>query len=300
MPEPTATLSPATGPAKRPDEPRIDSRRARRGSLAGSVALHAVVVLGALAMLFPFVWAVITSVSSGVGLSSTPQLIPDDPSFDAYRTLFADMPFARATLNSLALAVVSTLAQLVTSSMAAYAFARLQFRGKGVIFGVYLATMMIPMQVLLVPLFVEMKALGLIDTYLGALLPTLASGFGVFLMRQAVSQVPRELDEAATLDGAGHLRIFTRVVLPNVKAALATLTVFSFMNSWNAFLWPLIILRSAEQQTLPVALQALKGQFTTQWDVVMAGSVVSILPMLAIYLFAQKYVVQGVASSGLK
>jgi multiple sugar transport system permease protein len=145
-----------------------------------------------------------------------------------------------------------------------------------------------------------MKWLGLIDTYLGALLPSIASGFGVFLLRQAVNQVPRELDEAATIDGAGHLRIFAQVVLPNIRPAIATLTVFGFMSSWNAFLWPLIILRSPELQTLPVALQTLQGQYTTQWDVVMAGSVVSILPMLALYVFAQKYVVQGVASSGLK
>jgi len=265
-----------------------------------SVALHVVVVLGALVMLFPFVWAVVTSISPGSGLSATPKLIPEDPSLAAYSQLFADLPFGRVVLNSLALAVAATAAQVVTSAMAAYGFSRLPFRGSGVVFALYLVTMMIPFQVLIVPLFVEMKALGLIDTYLGALLPSVASGFGVFLLRQAVNQVPRELDEAATIDGAGHLRIFAQVVLPNIRPAIATLTVFGFMSSWNAFLWPLIILRSPELQTLPVALQTLQGQYTTQWDVVMAGSVVSILPMLALYVFAQKYVVQGVASSGLK
>lgn len=265
-----------------------------------SVALHAVVVLGALVMLFPFVWAVVTSISPGSGLSATPQLIPEDPSLAAYSQLFADLPFGRVVVNSLALAAAATAAQVVTSAMAAYGFSRLPFRGSGVVFALYLVTMMIPFQVLIVPLFVEMKWLGLIDTYLGALLPSIASGFGVFLLRQAVNQVPRELDEAATIDGAGHLRIFVQVVLPNIRPAIATLTVFGFMSSWNAFLWPLIILRSPELQTLPVALQTLQGQYTTQWDVVMAGSVVSILPMLALYVFAQKYVVQGVASSGLK
>ncbi|WP_149202103.1 carbohydrate ABC transporter permease [Actinotalea subterranea] len=265
-----------------------------------SIALHAVVVLGALVMLFPFVWAVVTSISPGSGLSATPQLFPDDPSIAAYQQLFADLPFGRVVLNSLGLAVAATVAQVVTSAMAAYGFSRLPFRGSGAVFALYLVTMMIPFQVLIVPLFVEMKALGLIDTYLGALLPSVASGFGVFLLRQAVNQVPRELDEAATIDGAGHLRIFTQVVLPNIRPAVATLVVFGFMSSWNAFLWPLIILRSPELHTLPVALQTLQGQYTTQWDVVMAGSVVSILPMLALYVFAQKYVVQGVASSGLK
>lgn len=275
-------------------------RRAGAGRVTRSAVLHVVVILGALVMLFPFAWAVVTSVSSGAGLSGTPSLVPEDPTLDAYRTLFTQLPFGRAVANSVGLAVATTLAQVATSAMAAYAFSRLPFRGSNLVFALYLGTMMIPFQVLIVPLFVEMKALGLIDTYLGALLPTLASGFGVFLLRQAVNQVPRELDEAATLDGAGHLRIFTRVVLPNIRPAMATFTVFAFMSSWNAFLWPLIILRSAELKTLPVALQALQGQFTTQWDVVMAGSVVSILPMLALYVFAQKYVVQGVASTGLK
>ena len=264
------------------------------------VLLHVAVGIGALAMLFPIVWAVVTSLSPGAGLSATPSIWPEDPSTDAYVRLFTQIPFGRAVANSLGLAVAATLAQVATSAMAAYAFSRLPFRGSNVVFALYLGTMMIPFQVLIVPLFVEMKTLGLIDTYLGALLPTLASGFGVFLLRQAVAQVPRELDEAATLDGAGHVRIFTGVILPNIRPALATFTVFAFMSSWNAFLWPLIILRSPELRTLPVALQALQGQFTTQWDVVMAGSVVSIIPMLALYVFAQKYVVQGVASTGLK
>jgi len=272
----------------------------RRRPRAGRVLLHVVVVLGALVMFFPFLWALITSVSPGSGLSTTPSLVPQNPSLGAYVELFGRLPFLRVTLNSLGLALGATVAQLFTASTAAYAFSRLEFRGRGVLFAVYLATMMIPLQVLIVPLFVEMKMLGLIDTYLGALLPTLSSAFGVFLLRQAVNQVPRELDEAATIDGAGHLRIFSRIVLPNIRPALATLAVFAFMSSWNSFLWPLIILRSTELQTLPVALQSLQGQYTTQWDVVMAGSVVSILPMLAIYVFAQQYVIQGVATSGIK
>ncbi|MCU1423657.1 MAG: sugar transporter, permease protein, partial [Microbacteriaceae bacterium] len=190
--------------------------------------------------------------------------------------------------------------QLVTSSTAGYAFSRLPFRGQNVVFGIYLATMMIPLQVLIVPLFVELKTFSLLDTYLGALLPTFASAFGIFLLRQAINQVPRELDEAATLDGAGHFRIFSSVIIPNIRPALATLVIFSFMSSWNSFLWPLVVLRSPELQTLPIALAGLQGQYVSDWDVIMAGSVVSILPMLALYIFAQKYVIQGVASSGLK
>jgi multiple sugar transport system permease protein len=277
-----------------------DNRLATGPRRATRIVLHAVVIVGAAIMFFPFLWTIITSITPGAGLTVAPALIPTDPSLEAYAQLFAERPFARVVLNSLGIATVTTLVQLFTSATAAYAFSRLPFRGRGVVFAVYLATMMIPLQVLIVPLFVELRTFGLINTYVGALLPTFASAFGIFLLRQAVNQVPRELDEAATLDGAGHFRIFFSVVLPNIRPALATLTVFAFMGSWNSFLWPLVVLRSPELHTLPVALAALQGQYVTQWDIVMAGSVVSVLPMLALYVFAQKYVIQGVASSGLK
>lgn len=265
-----------------------------------SITLNILVLVGALMMVFPFLWAFVTSISPGAGLSTTPQLVPDNPSLSAYAELLQRLPFAQIVLNSLVLAVLTTLFQLVTSSLAAYVFSRMPFKGRNAVFAVYLATMMIPMQVLVVPLFVEMKNLGLIDTYLGVLLPGIASAFGVFLLRQAMNSVPQDLDQAATLDGAGHFRIFGLIVLPLVRPALATLTVFAFLNSWNSFLWPLIILRTPEMKTLPVALAGLQGQYTTQWDIVMAGSVVSVLPMLALYIFTQKYIIQGVAGTGLK
>ena len=265
-----------------------------------SAAVLALVVLGAVLMLFPFLWTVVTSISPGASLTTTPKLIPDNPSLAPYLQLFERVPFAQVILNSVIIAVISTVFQLVTSAMAAYVFARLPFRGRGAIFLLYLATMMIPFQVLIVPLFVEMKSLGLINTYAGAILPTIASAFGVFLLRQAMSTVPYELDQAATLDGAGHFRVFFQIMLPLVRPALATLAVFGFLNTWNSFLWPLIILRDPLMQTLPVALSSLQGQYSTQWDVLMAGSVISILPMFALYVFAQKYIVQGVAGTGLK
>ena len=278
----------------------ILQRRMPGRARAGWITLHVVIVAGAAIMFFPFLWTIITSISPGVGLTVTPALIPENPSLEAYARLFAERPFGRVILNSFGLAATTTIVQLVTSTTAAYAFSRMPFRGRGVVFAVYLATMMIPLQVLIVPLFVELKTFGLLNTYLGALLPTFASAFGIFLLRQAVNQVPRDLDEAATLDGAGHFRIFFSVILPNIRPALATLTVFAFMGSWNSFLWPLVVLRKPELQTLPIALAGLQGQYTTEWDVIMAGSVVSILPMLALYIFAQKYVIQGVASSGIK
>jgi len=262
--------------------------------------LASVLTVGAIAMVFPFLWTVITSVTSGAGLSATPSLIPNDPSLDAYRTLFSATTFGRSVVNSVGVAIAVTVIQVTTSALAAYAFSRFDFPGKRATFALYLATMMIPMQVLLVPLFDQMKSLGLVNTYVGVVLPSMASAFGVFLMRQAMATVPRELDEAAMLDGAGHLRTFARIVMPNIRPAMATFGIFAFMSSWNAFLWPLVILRSDELKTLPLALASLQGQFTTQWDVMMAGSVVSIIPMLALYIFAQKYIIQGVAGSGIK
>lgn len=278
---------------------QLERRRASQGR-APRILIAAILTLGALAMMFPFFWTIVTSLTPGANLGTAIRLWPENPSIGAYETLFSERPFARVVMNSLALATITTLVQLVTSATAAYAFSRLPFRGRGIVFAVYLATMMIPLQVLIVPLFAQLRTYGLLNTYLGALLPTFATAFGIFLLRQAINQVPRELDEAATLDGAGHFRIFATIILPNIKPALATLTIFAFMGSWNSFLWPLIVLRDPELQTLPIALAGLQGQYTTAWDVVMAGSVISVLPMLAIYLFAQKYIIQGVASSGIK
>jgi multiple sugar transport system permease protein len=264
------------------------------------IFLYAAVLVGAAIMLFPFLWTVITSITPEGSLADGPTLIVDNPTLDAYRTLLDAMPIWRILVNSLLIAIASTVLQLITGSMAAYGFARLQFPLKNVIFGCYLATLMVPLQVLVVPLFIEMKTLNLQDTYFALLAPTIASAFGVFLLRQAVTAVPAELDEAATIDGAGHLRIFTTIVLPLIRPALATVAVFAFMGSWNSFLWPLVVIRSPEFMTLPLGLATLQGQFTTQWDVVMAGSVVSIVPIAIVYLLAQRHIIAGVAHTGIK
>ncbi|MGW6458007.1 carbohydrate ABC transporter permease [Streptomyces sp. NPDC055078] len=273
------------------------ARGSRRHPLGGTVATVALVVV-ALCMLFPFAWMVLTAFQPDGSLGSAPA--PGDLTASNFGRLADAMPFWRILGNSLWISVLSTVAQLVTSTLAAYAFARFTFRGRDTLFAVYLATMMIPQQVLLVPLFVEMKQLGLIDTYAGILLPSLASAFGTFLIRQAMLSVPRELEEAALVDGAGHMRILWTVVLPLVRPALATFTVFGFMASWNNFLWPLVVTRSPELYTLPLGLSALQGQFTTEWNVVMAGSVISVIPMLLLYLAAQKHIVRSIATTGLK
>jgi multiple sugar transport system permease protein len=260
----------------------------------------AAVIAGAVVMLFPFLWTVITSITPEGSLAGGPTLFVDNPTTAAYGKLLDTLPMWRILLNSFWIAVVSTLLQLVTGTMAAYGFARLAFKGKNVVFGLYLATLMVPMQVLVVPLFIEMKALNLQDTYMALLAPSIASAFGVFLLKQAVEGVPRELDEAATIDGAGHGRIFATIIVPLIRPALATVAVFAFMGSWNSFLWPLVVIRSPEFMTLPLGLSTLHGQFTTEWDVVMAGSVFSVVPIALVYLLAQRHIIAGVAHSGLK
>jgi len=265
-----------------------------------TVVRYAVVAAGAVIMLFPFLWTVITSITPGGSLAGGPTLIVENPTLAAYRTLLDTLPMWRIVVNSLWIAVASTLLQLLTGSMAAYGFARLPFKGKNVVFALYLATLMVPMQVLVVPLFIEMKSLNLQDTYMALLAPSIASAFGVFLLRQAVEGVPKELDEAATIDGAGPLRIFLTIILPLIRPALATVAVFAFMGSWNSFLWPLVVIRSPEFMTLPLGLATLQGQFTTEWDVVMAGSVFSILPIAIVYLLAQRHIIAGVAHTGIK
>lgn len=297
MPDTTTVLEPKT--ADRAVSPVLRGTTPGRRTLS-RVGAYALLTLCCLAMLFPFLWTVITSITPDGTLSDGPTLWVANPTLDSYRTLFDALPMLRIVLNSLLIAAITTLAQLVTGSMAAYAFARLEFRGKTVVFALYLATLMIPLQVLVVPLFIEMRQFQLQDTYFSLLAPSFASVFGIFLVKQAIESVPRELDEAATIDGSGHLRIFLTIIIPLVRPALATLAVFAFMSSWNSFLWPLVVLRSPELMTLPLGLSTLHGQFTTEWNVVMAGSVVSIIPIAIIYLLAQRHIVDGIAHTGIK
>lgn len=252
-------------------------------------------------MLFPFGWMIATSLTSDSQLFMTPpQLIPAPLVPDNYVRVAEAFPIGRFLVNSLLVAGISTSLQVGTSAMAAYAFARLRFRGRDVLFLVYLATLMVPLQVIIVPLFIEMRLLGLVNTYPGLILPAIASAFGTFLLRQAFLSLPRELDEAAFIDGASHWTVFRRIVLPLAGPALATFGIFAFMASWNSFLWPLVVTSSQDLFTLPVGLSNLHGRYETAWNLVMAGSTISVIPIVAVYVIAQKHVIRGVALSGIK
>ncbi|MCL5964736.1 MAG: carbohydrate ABC transporter permease [Deinococcus sp.] len=269
----------------------------------GTILTSLLVLLGALVMVAPFLWMLSTSLKPGTAvLSLPPQLVPKEPTLEAYLEVARSFPMARVFLNTLLVAVATTLGQLVISSMSGYAFARLPFPGRDALFFVYLATLMVPFAVTVTPLFLVVKILGWTNSYAGLIVPMIFSAFGTFLMRQFFLSVPVELEEAATLDGASTLVTFVKVILPTSGPALATLGIFSFMASWNSFLWPLLIVNDQEYMTLPLALATLQGLYPgqTQWNLVMAGTVIAVAPMIVVFLLAQRWVVEGVTASGLK
>jgi multiple sugar transport system permease protein len=269
--------------------------------LALRLTLGALLLAGAAVMLFPFAWMISTSLKPDLAVFATPpQLIPKPFEPSNYSTVVHLFPVWRFLINSVVVAIVSTALQVGTSAMAAYAFARLRFRGSNALFLLYLTTLMVPFQVTIVPLFVEMKYLHLVNTYPALVAPSIASAYGTFLLRQAFLSLPRELEEAAFVDGAGHWTVFTRIVLPLVKPSLATFGILSFIASWNSFLWPLVILSSQKLMTLPVGLANLQGEHTTAWNLIMAGTTISVIPIVAVYLLAQKHIVRGFVLSGVK
>jgi len=273
----------------------------RRRAVLITLLRYLVLCVGGLLMIIPFLWMISTSLKpTGVALSMPPQIIPRQPTLESYRRVAETVPILRMLMNSVIVTSFAVLGQLATSALSAYAFARMHWRGRDAVFLLYLATLMVPAQVTITPLFILMQRLGWVDTYQGLIAPGLVSAFGTFLLRQAMLGVPREYEEAAFLDGGSHWTVFRHVVLPMVQPSLATLTVFAVMGTWNSFLWPLFITRNERLMTLPVGLAMLHGRYTTEWSMVMAGAVITVLPIILVYLLAQRAFVRGVALSGLK
>ena len=254
-------------------------------------------------MVLPFGWMLSTSLKPQEYILQTPpQLIPNPATLDSYIGLNERINLARTMFNSFFVAAMVTLGQVLISAMAAFAFSRMQWRGRDTVFVLYLATMMIPGVVLVLPQFILIRNLDWTNTYSALIVPSLFSAFGTFLLRQAFLTLPKDFEEAAFVDGATYWTVFWRIILPLSTPSLATLAVFSFMGSWNNYLWPLFVARREEVMTLPVALASLQGgpRALTEWNLVMAGSVVAVLPILVVYLLAQRWFVQGVVSSGIK
>jgi multiple sugar transport system permease protein len=278
----------------------MTGRRTRGERLADALAFA---VLGglALSMLLPFVWMLITALKDPAELAAyPPRFWPRQPSLDAFRRAWTAVPFARYFINSVVVALAITAGQVVTCSLAAYAFARLSFPGRDRLFWLYLATMMVPGQVVLIPNFALIVKLGWVDTFQALILPALFSAYGTFMLRQFFATLPRELEEAAIVDGCSLFGIWWRIVLPLSRPALATLATFTFMGSWNAFLWPLLVTNSPEMATLPLGLATFQSKFNTDWTLLMAGSLLVLAPVLAVYLYNQQFFVKGLARSGIK
>ena len=273
-------------------------RKAVRG-----VLFYGMIALIILMTIMPFLWMISSSFKGEEAIRTIPiRWIPERPTLEGYQRVFnmQGFSFTRASLNSLFLAVASTAVEVGSATMAAFVFAKLPFRGSGKLFGLYLATMMIPGTVTMVPNYIILLVLGLLDTYTGLVLPKLAYAFGVFLMRQSMLAVNDAYMESAFLDGATLARIFRSIMLPMVVPTLATMTLLSFMGSWNSYLWPLIVLTSTDKQTLQVVLGNMNGMYKNNEHVLMAGAVLTILPILVVYLISQKYVDQGISLGGLK
>ena len=258
-------------------------------------------VLG-LMMAFPFFWMLRTSLLREVDAAVFPPIwLPRYLELDSYRGVFTVQPFARYIANSAFVALSSLIAQLATASLGAYAFARLRFPGRDKLFLLYLATMLIPAEVTIVPTFVLVSRLGLVDSLAGLIVPGMFSVFITFLVRQFLLTIPFELEDAAKIDGAGYLRRYARIVMPLSQPALATAAIFVFIGSWRNFLWPLIIIRSRELRTVPIGLAAIQQeQGHTDIPQLMAGSVLAIVPVILVFLALQRYYIEGVAMSGIK
>ncbi|HEX2774319.1 MAG TPA: carbohydrate ABC transporter permease [Micromonosporaceae bacterium] len=264
---------------------------------------YALLVLLALVFVTPLVWMTITSLKTyGDAQRIPPSWLPEPLSGYGYQQILnnAQNPVLRWFLNSMVAATLHALLVLATASLAAYALARLRFRGRSVTFALIVATLFIPPTSMIIPNFLIVDTIGWIDTLTVVVVPSAASAFGVFFLRQFFLSLPRELEEAAVLDGANQWQIFTRVVLPLSKPALATLAVLSFLTNWNDFLWPIFVLFSPERLTLPPGLGLLQGAYVTDYPVIMAGAVVASVPVLILFVFAQRHIIQGVSRSGLK
>jgi multiple sugar transport system permease protein len=267
----------------------------------GSLVLHAVLIAGAALTVAPLLWMLSASLMpQGQANTSPPPLLPSRVTFQHYVQLFSHLNLARAFFNSLLVSGVGTLCVLITSSMAGYAFAKLRFPGREALFRLLLTAMLVPAQVGMLPLFLMLKSMGLVNTYAGVLVPWLASVFGIFLVRQYALAIPQDLLDSARLDGAGEGRVYWSVVLPNLAPVLATLAVFVFMSSWNDFLWPLVILSDEQLYTLPVALASLVGEHVQDTELMMAGSVVTVLPVMLVFVVLQRWYIRGVMAGSVK
>ena len=274
----------------------------RKDSLTIKTFIYIFLIAGAITMAIPYVWMMVTSIKPIEEIQAfPPSFIVHNPTLEPYRDLFSMMPMMRYMFNSLFVAGSITLFIIFATSLAGYAFAKHDFWGRDQLFFIFIGSLMIPWQVNIIPGFVIVKNLGWLSTYKGLIIPAMAwCAFGIFLNRQFIFSIPDDLIDAAKIDGCSEFMIYCKVILPLIKPVIATLAIFTFLQQWNNFVWPLVIVHNPDIRTLPLALNVLTGQFGANFGMVMAGAVVATLPMLVVYLLFQKYIIKGVAMTGLK
>ena len=252
-------------------------------------------------MIVPFLWMLTTALKSNLqAYLFPPEWIPEPFVWGNFSLVWNILPIGRFMVNSAVVAVSITIGQVLFASMAAYAFARLKFPFRNQIFIAYLATMMIPYHVVLIPVYILVNQLEWVDTYQGIIVPNMFSAFATFFLRQFFMTIPEELEDAAKIDGASYLRVFWQIILPLSKPALATIGIFVFMFGWNDFLWPLVVINSLDKTTLPVGLAFFRGEYVVYWNLMMVATTIAVIPVLIVFLFAQRYFVQGIALTGIK
>ena len=280
---------------------RIVGRRGIMREKNKQIWIYVLLILGAIIMIIPFGWMIIVAFTKpDITYQMTLSNVINSLSLDHFRSLFTEYNILRYAANSIIVSVVSTAGQILICAMSGFVFARIDFKHREKIFILYLATMMIPVQATVIPQYILINKMGLINTYAGLFLPGLFNAFGTFLMRQYFMGVPKALEEAACLDGAGYIRIFFQIMLPLAKTGLAVLAVTSFMGAWNDFLWPLLVASDDLHTTLPLFLSQLQGRWYVDWSVLMGATLISVLPILIVYLFAQRYFIEGVQNTGIK
>ncbi|WP_147675150.1 carbohydrate ABC transporter permease [Numidum massiliense] len=270
-------------------------------SRGSKIIVHTVLILGAVVMVTPFLWMILTSVKSfAESMLVPPTFLPETWKLDNYSEVFETVNFAKYYWNTIVITVGRTIGQLILCSLAAYAFARLSFPGKNIIFVALLSVLMVPSQVVMIPSFVIVRELGWFDTLYALIVPGIFSAFGVFLLRQFFMSIPKELDEAAKIDGCSYFGIYWRIILPLAKPALVSLAIFTILASWNDFLWPLVVTSSDEMRVLSIGIASFQGQYATQYPLLMAGALMASLPMIVIFIVLQRYFIEGIALTGVK
>ncbi len=277
-------------------------KSAHKKAVLGKVIVYVILIFIALIMVIPFLWMLSASIKSDREVFQMNPFvwIPENPKWSNYTDIWTKIPFGTFVLNTVFLTLVVTCLQLLTSSFAAYSFAKLHFRNKNTLFLAYIATIAMPWQVYMVPQFIMMRRMGLNDKLLAIICLQAFSAFGVFMMKQFYEDIPNDLCEAARIDGMNEYRIYAKIMLPLSKPALSTLTIFTFVTTWNDYLGPLIYLKSQEKKTIQLGLKMFISQYSSDYGLIMAGSVLSLIPVLIMFLILQKYFVEGVASTGLK